>query len=54
MDRKYFKEIFHLESRIHEGHRDQRIDYDALVKIFGMVGFEPNPKQTQEFQKMFE
>ena len=49
MDKKYFKEIFNLEARVHEGHRDVRIDYDALIRIFKMVGFEPNPKQTQEF-----
>ena len=49
MDRKYFEEIFLLEARIHEGHRDKRIDYDGLIKIFNMVGFEPNDKQTKEF-----
>ena len=49
MDRKYFHEIFLLEARKHEGHRDDRIDYDALIKIFKMVGFEPNDKQTKEF-----
>ena len=56
MDRKYFKEIFNLEARVHEGQSDrsQRIDYDALLRIFKMVGFEPNVKQTQEFQQMFE
>ena len=54
MDRKYFKEIFNLEARIHEGHRDTRIDYEALTRIFGMVGFEPNQKQTAEFQQMFQ
>ena len=31
-----------------------RIDYDALQRIFNKVGFEPNRKQTQEFQTMFE
>ena len=50
MDRKYFKEIFNLEARIHEGHKDSRIDYEALNKIFNMVGFEPNDKQTTEFR----
>ena len=46
MDRKYFKEIFNLEARIHEGQadRNQRIDYEALGRIFKMVGFEPNVK----------
>ena len=56
MDSKYFREIFLLEARIHEGQPDrvERIDYDALLRIFKMVGFEPNVKQTQEFQQMFE
>ena len=44
VDRKYFKEIFNLEAKEHPGHRDKRIDYDALCRIFGMVGFEPNQK----------
>ena len=30
MDKKYFKEIFLLEARIHEGFREPRIDYEAL------------------------
>ena len=45
MDRKYFKEIFNLEARKYDGHAEDRIDYDALNRIFGMVGFDPNPKQ---------
>ena len=53
MDRKYFKEIFNLEARNYEGHRDKRIDHDALIRIFKMVGFDPNPKQQQEFTEMF-
>ena len=44
VDEIYFKEIFKLEARIHEGHLDLRIDYDALWRIFNMVGFEPNKK----------
>ena len=54
MDRKYFKEIFNLEARIFEGHHDKRINYEALTRIFNMVGFDPNAKQTAEFQQMFE
>jgi len=53
MDRKYFKEIFNLEARMYDGHRDKRIDYEALIRIFKMVGFDPNPKQQQEFIDMF-
>ena len=53
MDRKYFKEIFQLEARVMEGHSDKKIDYDGLVRIFKMVGFEPNEKQDAEFQQMF-
>ena len=54
MDRKYFKEIFNLEAKIFEGHSDRRIDFDALTRIFTMVGFEPTQKQTAEFQTMFD
>ena len=54
LDRKYFREIFYLEARIHEGHSDKRIDFDALNRIFKMVGFEPNKKQEGEFLQMFE
>ena len=52
MDKKYFREIFNLEARGgHEGHRNDelRIDFDALNRIFNMVGFEPNQKQIAEF-----
>ena len=55
MDRKYFQEIFNLEARVYPGKDSaMRIDYDALQRIFNKVGFEPNRKQTQEFQTMFE
>ena len=55
MDRKYFREIFNLEARVYQGKdSNERIDYDALQRIFKMVGFEPNRKQTQEFETMFE
>ena len=43
LDRRYFHEIFKLEAHDrHEGHRDSRIDFAALERIFKMVGFEPN------------
>ena len=54
MDRRYFKEIFMLEARTYEGQGKERIDFDALTRIFSMVGFEPNEKQIQEFQSMFD
>ena len=55
LDEKYFREIFNLEAHErHEGHRGKRIDFEALDRIFKMVGFEPNQKQIAEFQQMFE
>ena len=54
-DRKYFKEIFNLEARVIPG-KDQnmRVDHAALIRIFKMVGFEPNLNQSKEFAQMFE
>eukprot|EP00351_Strombidinopsis_sp_SopsisLIS2011_P003990 CAMPEP_0116870428 /NCGR_PEP_ID=MMETSP0463-20121206/318_1 /TAXON_ID=181622 /ORGANISM="Strombidinopsis sp, Strain SopsisLIS2011" /LENGTH=55 /DNA_ID=CAMNT_0004506919 /DNA_START=26 /DNA_END=193 /DNA_ORIENTATION=- len=43
MDKKYFREIFLLNAV------EEKIDYEGLCKIFEMVGFEPNEKQTLEF-----
>ena len=49
----YFTEIFHLESSIHEGHKDLRIDYDAMLRIFLLVSYKPPQKLLREFQKKF-
>ena len=54
LDEKYFKEIFNLNGEVRDGHTDKRIDFAGLNRIFDMVGFEPNPKQKQEFKEMFE
>ena len=54
LDEKYFKEIFNLNGEVRDGHSDKRIDLAGLHRIFDMVGFEPNPKQKQEFKEMFE
>ena len=54
LDEKYFKEIFNLNGEHRDGHHEKRIDIQGLYKIFDMVGFEPNPKQKQEFKEMFE
>ena len=54
-DRMYFKEIFNLEAKVMDGKDSQmRIDLDALERIFKMVGFEPNAKQSEEFGQMFK
>ena len=50
MDKRYFKEIFQLEAEEYEGKREKRINYEKLQIIFGMVGFEPNAKQDEEFK----
>jgi hypothetical protein len=47
MDKKYFREIFNLHAK------DEKIDYNALCKIFEMVDFKPNEKQEVEFKAMF-
>lgn len=47
MDKKYFREIFNLHAK------DEKIDYEALCRIFEMVDFKPNEKQEQEFKAMF-
>lgn len=39
MDKKYFREIFALHAK------DEKIDYEALCRIFEMVDFKPNEKQ---------
>ena len=52
LDRNYFKEIFKLEAKTIDGQKE-RIDEEALGKIFSMVGFEPNDKQQREFSEMF-
>ena len=49
MDHMYFTEIFHLESSIHEGHKDLRIDYDAMLRIFHLVNYEAPPRLLREF-----
>ena len=54
LDEKYFKEIFQLNGEVRDGHTGKRIDLQGLYRIFDMVGFEPNPKQKQEFKEMFE
>ena len=55
MDKKYFREIFGLNSIDEAGNttgegRD-KLNREGLDKIFEMVGFEPNEKQKQEEQK---
>ena len=57
MDKKYFREIFYLNSIDDEGNtvgpnRD-KLNLEGLNKIFEMVGFEPNDKQKQEFEDLF-
>ena len=47
MDKKYFREIFNLHAK------DEKIDYEALCRIFQMVDFKPNEKQDAEFKQMF-
>ena len=49
---EYFNDIFELEARSFEGYKphDKRIDYDSFVKIFSMTGYEPNQRQTQEYE----
>lgn len=47
MDKKYFREIFNLHAK------DEKIDYEALCRIFEMVDFKPNEKQEVEFKAMF-
>jgi Ca2+-binding EF-hand superfamily protein len=49
LDKKYFREIFML----HADKESDKIDYEALGKIFEMVDFKPNEKQEVEFKKMF-
>lgn len=57
MDRKYFREIFALNSIDDEGNTEgpnrDKLNYEGLNKIFEMVGFEPNDKQKQEFEELF-
>ena len=58
MDKKYFREIFQLNAIDDEGNdvgpnRD-KLNLAGLNKIFEMVGFEPNEKQKQEFEEMFQ
>ena len=48
MDKKYFREIFNLHAN-----KEEKIDYEALCKIFEMVDFKPNEKQEVEFKQMF-
>lgn len=45
MDKKYFREIFNLHAN-----KEEKIDYEALCKIFEMVDFKPNEKQEVEFK----
>ena len=57
MDKKYFREIFGLNSIDEAGNttgegRD-KLNREGLDKIFEMVGFEPNEKQKQEFDELF-
>ena len=53
-DYEYFKEIFQLNAENRDGSVEKRIDLAGLNRIFDMVGFEPNPKQKQEFKELFE
>eukprot|EP00347_Sterkiella_histriomuscorum_P015154 403358114 len=48
LDKKYFREIFLLHAN-----KDEKIDYEALCRIFEMVDFKPNEKQEVEFKAMF-
>ena len=52
-DRRYFKEIFKLNSFKKQGFTEDLIDLEGLNKIFEMVGFTPNKKQEREFEEMF-
>ena len=52
----YFKSIFDLEARSYEGYKanETRIDFPAFSRIFKMIGYEPNARQLQEYNQMFE
>ena len=58
MDKKYFREIFQLNAIDDEGNDEgpnrDKLNLTGLNKIFEMVGFEPNEKQKQEFEEMFQ
>ena len=42
-----------MKAQKFEGFSENRIDFEGLLSIFEMVGFEPNPKQRLEFEQMF-
>ena len=43
------KEIFKLEQD-----EDRKVDYDALMRIFAIAGFEPNTRQIAVFKEVLE
>ena len=43
------KEIFKLEQD-----EDRKVDYDALMRIFAIAGFEPNARQIAVFKDVLE
>lgn len=49
LDKKYFREIFML----HADKESDKIDFEALQRIFEMVDFKPNEKQELEFKGLF-
>ena len=57
MDKKYFREIFNLNAIDDNGNTTgperNKLNYEGLMKIFEMVGFEPNEKQKLEFDELF-
>ena len=54
MDRKNWREIFNLESRIHEGHYEKRITMEAMQHMFMLVCYEPPAKLLREFKAHFD
>lgn len=57
MDKKYFREIFNLNAIDDQGNQTgenrDKLNHEGLKKIFEMVGFQPNEKQSAEFEELF-
>ena len=54
VDKKYFLDIFNLNARVDPISNQKKINFEGLIKLFEMVGFQPNEKQKAEFQRMFD
>ena len=50
-DERNLKEIFKLEANRTES---KRVDFDGLLRVFNIAGFEPNQRQVSVFREVLD